>query len=212
MKIKKNDFVELEYTARVKNTGQIFDLTDEKLAKENNLHLHKHKFGAVIICVGQRDLLPGLDDVLVDKEPGKYRIELDARDAFGNRDGKLIKLVPLSVFKKQNIVPFAGMQVNVDELIGMVRSVSGGRAMVDFNHPLAGKAVVYDVNVLRIVEDDREKLRGFVMMHLNADAELKDGIAEIKAKLPEQLHKIFGEKIKELIPSVKEVKFEESAK
>ncbi len=211
MKIKKNDFIEVEYVARVKNTGQIFDLTDEKTAKENKLHSHKTEYGPIVICVGQRNLVPGLDDALIGKEPGDYKIELESKDAFGGRDAKLIKIIPVSVFKKKEIMPFAGMQVNIDDAIGTIRSVSGGRSIVDFNHPLAGKAVVYDIKVLRIIENDEEKLRGFAKLHLNSDASLKEGVADVKVKLPKQLHKPLEDKIKELIPSIKEVRFEESS-
>ncbi|MEK6881056.1 MAG: peptidylprolyl isomerase, partial [Nanoarchaeota archaeon] len=81
---------------------------------------------------------------------------------------------------------------------GTIRSVSGGRSIVDFNNPLAGKAVVYDIKILRIIEDDEEKLRGFAKLHLNFDASLKEGIADVKVKLPKQLHKLLEDKIKEL--------------
>ncbi len=210
MSIQINDFIEIEYVGRIKSTGKIFDLTDEKIAKENKIYNEKSTYGAIIICVGQRDVVPGFDDSLVGKTLGNYVIEVKAGMAFGDRNPKLISLIPAGKFKKEGITPFPGMPVSLDRnAIGVVRSVSGGRVVVDFNHPLAGKDVVYDVKIIRIISDDEEKLKGYAMLHFNAEAKLKDGIAEIKAKVPVQIRKVLSDKIKELIPSIKEVKFEQ---
>ena len=209
MKIKKNDFIELEYTARIKQTNQIFDLTDEKVAKENNIHNPKAKYGPVIICVEQHDLVPGLDHALIDKEPGSYTINLNPEEAFGLRDAKLIKLIPMNNFKKKEIYPYPGLQVNIDNMMGIVRSVSSGRVIVDFNHPLAGKAVIYDIKILRIIENDEEKLQGFSKLHFDADAELKEGLAYIKVPIPKALEKPILDKLKQLIPGIKELRFDE---
>ena len=48
----------------------------------------------------------------------------------------------MSAFKKENITTQPGLQITVDEAVGMVKTVSGGRVIVDFNHPLSGKDIV----------------------------------------------------------------------
>ncbi|MEK6835971.1 MAG: FKBP-type peptidyl-prolyl cis-trans isomerase, partial [Nanoarchaeota archaeon] len=143
MKTKIGDFIELDYVAKTKNDNKVFDLTNEEKAKEFNLYDEKRSYHAIKICLGYNDIIPGLDEALIDKEPGKYVIEIKAEKAFGNKDHSLIKLVPNSVFTKQNIKPFPGLMVNIDGFIGVIRSSSSGRVLVDFNHPLAGKDLVY---------------------------------------------------------------------
>ena len=64
MKLKKTDFVEIEYTASTDN--QVFDTTDEKLAKENDLE--GSSYGPITICIGEGLVLPGLDKALEGKE------------------------------------------------------------------------------------------------------------------------------------------------
>src|SRR3989344_3059715 len=153
MAIKKGDFIELDYTGKVAQTNEIFDLTDEKIAKENNVYDEKAHYGQVIVCVGENDLVKGLDNFIEGKEPGKYKVELKSDDAFGKRDNRLVKVFPTTtlrnMFQKQGyeIEPMPGMQVNIAGLVGLIKTVTGGRTLVDFNHPLAGKDLVYEIEI-----------------------------------------------------------------
>ena len=60
--IQKNDFIEIEYTGKTKDEGIIFDTTDEKLAKEQGFLQENAAYGPVIICVGQNQVISGLDN------------------------------------------------------------------------------------------------------------------------------------------------------
>jgi len=142
MAIKQKDFIEIDYTGKVKEDNVIFDTTDEKAAKENDIHNEEMTYGPVIICVGEKHVIKGLDDWIAGKEIGEYDVDLKPEDAFGKKDAKLLKLIPTNVFLKQQISPMPGLQVNMDGVVGTIRSVSGGRIFVDFNHPLDRKSVV----------------------------------------------------------------------
>ena len=145
--VSKKDFIEIEYTGKLKDENVVFDTTDETVAKENGLESHSG-YGSVIICVGEEQLLKGLDKNLEGKETGKeYDIELKPEDAFGNKNAKLIQLVPTSKFKQQNVQPMPGMQLNIDGVVGTIKTVSGGRTLVDFNHPLSGKVLTYKIKI-----------------------------------------------------------------
>jgi len=212
-KISKGDFVELEYTGRIKEGLIVFDTTNEKVAKENNIHSPQGTYGPVIVCLGQEQLLKGLEDELEGKEPGKdYTFELPPEKAFGKKNAKLIRMIPYSAFKKQGVEPQPGMQVNVDNMIGIIKTATGGRCLVDFNNPLAGRDVIYEVKVNKIVTDDKEKIKSFIKLSLNlkeAEVKVSDGKAEIKLEkeIPEEIQKIIKDKMLPLVPNVKEVKF-----
>jgi len=92
----------------------------------------------------------------------KKTIEVKPEDAFGARDPKAIQLIPMSEFKRQNVRPQVGMNITLEGHNGKIRSISGGRVTVDFNHELAGKTLVYDVEVKEIIEDDLEKVYGII--------------------------------------------------
>jgi FKBP-type peptidyl-prolyl cis-trans isomerase 2 len=209
--IKERDFVELDYTARLKDDNIIFDTTEEKTAKDNDIPNSGVPFGPVITCVGTGSLLKGLEDNLVGKEPGKsYTIELSPENAFGKKSAKLLKIVNTNIFRKSNIDPVPGLQINVDGMPGTIRSVTGGRTIVDFNHPLSGKNIIYDVKLIRIVSDDKEKIKAFVSVQFNlkpeaftvtidadkkATLEFKEGV-KLKnfdtAKMAESLKELVG--------------------
>ena len=202
MPIKANDFVEIEYTGRIKDGGLIFDTTNEETAKANNLP--KAKYGPVVVCIGQGQVIKGVEDNLIGKEPGQFNFELSAEQAFGKKNAKLIQMVPATKFREQKIQPVPGLHLNIDGNIATVIQVTGGRIMVDFNHPLAGKDVIYDVKVNKIVADKKEQLKALFAMLLNisdADISVENNKAKIalKQKLPEQIIPELQKKVKELV-------------
>jgi len=74
-KVSKKDFIEIEYTGKIKEDNTIFDTTDEDIAKENNLETHSG-YEPIIICVGEEQLLKGIDGNLEGNDIGKeYDIE-----------------------------------------------------------------------------------------------------------------------------------------
>ena len=211
--VKKKDFIEVEYTGRLKDGNIVFDTTYEAVAKEAGIHSKHMVYGPVVICLGEGQLIKGLEKELEGKELGKeYSIELSPENAFGKKDAKLIKMIPASAFRKQNISPEPGMQVNVDGLLGIVKTAAGGRCLVDFNHPLSGKDIVYKIKINKIIIDDKEKIKSYIALSLNfkdINVDVKEGIAEISSKkeIPKEIQKVMAEKLKELVPSVKEFKF-----
>ena len=210
--VSKKDFIEIEYTGKLKEENIVFDTTYEKVAKENNLDLHTG-YEPVVVCIGEEQLLKGLDKNLEGKEIGKeYNIDLQPEDAFGRKNAKLIQLIPLNKFKQQNIQPMPGMQLNIDGVVGTVKTVSGGRTMVDFNHPLSGKELVYQVKINKKVTDDKEKLQGYLKLSLGTkdfETEITNNDSKItlKKEIPKEAQETLSKKITELIPNIKKVEF-----
>ncbi|MDP2906571.1 MAG: peptidylprolyl isomerase [Nanoarchaeota archaeon] len=211
MKLKNGDFILLDYTGKIKDSKQVFDTTSEQTAKDSGVHQKGAKYKPAMVCVGEGDVLKGLDEDLVGKEVGKsYIVEISPEKGFGKKDAKLMKIVNTNMFLKNNINPVPGLQVNVDNLIGTIKTVSGGRTIIDFNHPLAGKNLVYEFNVLKIVVDDEEKIKGMLSSYLaidNPEVKIEAGVAKVDSEVPEMLQKQLEEKIKNLIPAIKKVDY-----
>ena len=211
--IKKHDFVEIEYTGRLKEDNTIFDTTQEKVARENDVYDEHANYEPSIICIGESNILKALDEQMIGKETGgEYSFELSAEQAFGRKDAKLLQLIPTSKFRQQNIQPAPGLRLNIDGMFGIVKTVSGGRCYVDFNHPLAGKDLVYDVKINRIVEDDKEKLNSLLKLHFHvkdADTTITDGTASIatKTKIPKEAQEEFKKIAFHTILSIKNIEF-----
>jgi len=215
--IKNGDFIEIEYIGSLED-GTIFDTTDEGVAKKNNLYNKNSEYGPAIICIGQRNIIKGIDDQLEGKQTRtEYDLKINPEDGFGKKNAKLIQLVSTSKFLKQNINPMPGLQVNIDNNFGIIKNVSGGRALVDFNHPLAGQNLIYKIRVRKLVHDDSEKLKALLSMQLGMpkkdfEITIADKKASVKTKkkieMPPELGKQFSKGISSLIPSVQEVEFQ----
>lgn len=214
-KIKKGDFVEVEFTGIIKDSNVIFDTTNEETAKKEGFFNPKHKYGAVTVCIGQNQLLKGLDSFLEGKEVGaEYEVLISPEDGFGKKDAKNMKLVPTRIFTKQQINPVPGLPVNIDGIYGVIITVTGGRTIVDFNHPLSGKELIYKCKANRIIKDSAEKLSSFIITELGIkkedfEASVREGKADIKLKssLPDEIRKIIERKISEIIPEIKSINF-----
>jgi len=213
--VKNGDFVEIDYIGSLKDGDVVFDTTIEDIAKKEGINDPKVTYGPISICLGQGQILQGLDAALEGLEVGKeHTLNLPPEAAFGRKDGKLMKLVPTSVFKKQGINPQTGLQVNIDGAIGTIRTVTGGRTVVDFNHPFAGKEVMYKVTIKRKLTDVNEKVMALVELALNQKKdsikiEVKEGKAKITLQkdFPEELFNILKERITSLLEEVKDVEF-----
>ncbi|ASJ09123.1 peptidylprolyl isomerase [Thermococcus siculi] len=178
MKVQKGDVIRLHYTGKVKETGEIFDTTHEDVAKAAGIYNEKGIYGPVPIAVGAGHVLNGLDEQLEGLEVGeKYEIIVPPEKGFGKRDPKLIKTFTLGQFRRQGIYPFPGMPIEIEtesgrKLKGRVLTVSGGRVRVDFNHPYAGKHLVYEVEVIEKIEDPIEKVKALIELRMpNVDKE-----------------------------------------
>lgn len=216
MKTKQNDFIEIDYIGTIKETGEIFDLTIEKEAKDLKVYNPKGEYKPLILCLGKEDVVKGFDEQLIGKETNKqYTIEVPQEKAFGKKNPKLMRIVSTNIFRKQKINPVPGLQVNLGNMIGTIRTVTGGRTIIDLNHPLAGKTLVYKVKINRIIKDDKEKLEGFLKLHLNLKEiklSLKEGKAEIDKEIPEEFSKQLEKEIKTRIPTIKHIKFKTTTK
>ena len=207
---KKGDFIELDYTGKLED-GTVFDTTIEGIAKANDLEKEGHSYKPLVVCVGKGHLLKGLDKHIDGKEVGKtYNVKLSPEDSFGKKSAELIQLISTSKFRKEKMQPAPGLQVNIDGVIGVVKTVTGGRTLVDFNHPLAGRNLDYEFTIRRILIDDNEKLNAMISLFgLDASALVENETARISSaqEIPEEFRKKFSEDVKEAIPSIKNIEF-----
>jgi len=170
--MKDGDFVYIDYVGRVKDSGEIFDITNERIAKKEGIYKENFKYGYVPIVVGADFVLPGLNDALREMRVGETKnIEVKPERAFGERNAEYVKLIPEARFKEQDIDVEVGQVVTINNLRGRVLSIDGGRVKVDFNHPLAGKTLLYDLTVVSKIEEATEKVQALIYYFVGIDKE-----------------------------------------
>jgi len=165
--IKNGDFVHIDYTLKVKETGETVGTTDEKVAKENKLYRGEEHYEPYFVIVGEGWVPKGLDEALTTLDVGKSStIELPPEKAYGSRDPKKVRLVPLRKFTADGVSPVPGLQLNIDGKPAQIRAVGAGRVQVDYNHPFAGRTLIYSVTVQKIIEVDEDKIRSLLHKRL----------------------------------------------
>jgi len=212
MAIGKGDFVEVEYTGKLKDGGVVFDTTSEETAKKHGIHDKSAEYRPVIICVGQGHIVRGLDKEIEGRETDKkFTADIKPEDGFGKKNPKLLQLMSTGKFREQEITPVPGLHVNVDGLIGTVRTVTGGRIIIDFNHPLAGKELVYEACIKRKVTDTKEKVDSLIdLLRLkDFEVEIKEKTALLKTRhdIPKAVQERTGNEIKKLVTEIERVEF-----
>ena len=158
--INQKDMIEIDLIIKDNNSKDILDTTLEKIAKDNDIFNTKVDYKPLKVIYGKGELLKAVEENIKDLELEKTKtFSLKKEFAFGERDPKLIQLLPLTDFKKENINPVPGMYINTGEHQAKILNVSSGRVQVDYNHDFAGRDLEYTITLKKIVVDDKEKIR-----------------------------------------------------
>ena len=158
--INQKDMIEIDLVIKDNTSKDVLDTTLQEVAKENNIFNSKIEYKPLKVIYGKGELLKAVEENIKDLEINKTKtFSLKKEFAFGERDPKLIQLLPLADFKKENINPVPGMYINTGEHQAKILNVSGGRVQVDYNHDFAGRDLEYTVTLKKIVTDDKEKVK-----------------------------------------------------
>ena len=189
MSIENGDFVRVNFTGKIIETDEVFDTTYEEIAQEADIYVENKEYVPIPIVVGGNHLLPKIEEAIIGLDAGDSKtVEVSSDDAFGPRNPKAIQLISMKEFKKQGMTPYPGMRISAEGGEGKILTVNGGRVKVDFNHPLAGKDLVYEVQVTEIIDDDKEKIKSMIQLHYSnstfdldkTEIDIEDGIVNIK--------------------------------
>ena len=169
MPFEKGDFVLIDYVAKVKETGEVFDTTVEDVAKKEKLFKEGEIYEPKLVAVGEGWVLKALDENLLTLELNKATpVEVPPDKAFGNRDPAKVRLVPLRRLIAKGITPQLGMRIEFEGKIAIIRTMGAGRVQLDFNPPLAGKTLIYDVTVQKKLETQEEKINALIHRRIPA--------------------------------------------
>lgn len=226
MALEKGDFILLDYTAKVKETGEVFDTTIEETAKKERLYKEGEIYEPKLVVVGEGWVLKALDEGLTTMELGKATsVEVPPDKAFGERDPEKVRRVPLRHLTAKGITPALGMRVEYNDKAATVRAVGAGRVLLDFNLPLAGKTLNYEMTVQKKLETIYEKISALTHRRILAVEENKFK-STIRAKaisieMPEEAFYLEGIQvakrgiatdIQKFFPKITTVKFTETFK
>jgi peptidylprolyl isomerase len=152
----------------------------------------------------------------------KLNVEVKPDKGFGERDPNKVRMIPQRKLGDKADEVGVGDVIEVDDRTGIVRYVGSGRIQVDFNHRFAGRTLMYDVNVMKKLESDNEKVSALVRRRTGLeDNKVKVNLAapNLEIELPEEaflaeglqiIKRAVANDVFKFVPSVKAVKFVES--
>lgn len=160
--IIKDDFVLVELTGRIKRSNRLIDVTDEEIARKEGVYDEKETYLPRLVIVGKGWVIQGVDKALEEMVVGVSKtVEIPPNEAFGIKEAKNIRTYSIREVQKhvqKGQKPRPGTQLVIEGRRGIILRISQGRVRVDFNHPLAGEAITYDVKVVKKLIDANEKI------------------------------------------------------
>jgi len=183
--LQEGNFVRLAYTARTVDDGTLVDTTDEEVAEEEGV-AEQGTFEPRVIVLGEEMIFGDVEDDIVGREVGDTG-SVVVEQPFDEYDEEEVRTVSADKIPEDDRYP--GAQVQIDQEQGRLETIIGGRARVDFNHPLAGEDVEYEYEILDEVEDTLEQAEGLLDMYLDVDLEMgleTDEVEEEQLVEPEE--------------------------
>lgn len=225
MPLEKGSLVLVDYTAKVKDTNEVFETTREEEAKKTDLYDPTRKYEPRLVSVGEAWVLKGLDEALAKSAVGdKMNVEVTPDKGFGERDPNKVRMIPQRKLGEKADEVRVGDVVELDDRTGIIRYIGSGRLQVDFNHRLAGKTLVYDVNVVKKLDTDNDRVTALIKRRIPIeDSKVKFNLSgsTLEMELPEETYLAEGLQIIKravandvfkFVPAVKDIKFVESYK
>ena len=156
MKVENNKMVSVDYKLTV--DGKIADQSQPGQPLE--------------FISGMGMLLPKFEEAIMGKEPGEsVSFTLEAKDGYGEVIAEAIVELPKTVFmmdgKVAEDILFVGSQIPMatadgQHMMGLVKEVKEETVMMDFNHPMAGKTLNFEVTVVDVRDTQPEDLAKFM--------------------------------------------------
>jgi len=221
----KGSLILIDYVAKVKDTEEIFDTTIEEDAKKHSIHESDVKYQPKLVSIGEVSypVLKGLDEALTKTSVGeKLTVEVTPDKGFGERDSTKVRMIPIRKLGEDAEKISVGDTIEIDNKRGIIRFIGSGRVQIDYNHRYAGKTIIYDVNVIKSLDSENDKIDGILKNRLpveNSKIEFTIKEKEVNIKIPEEIFRADGIQIMKhfiqvdifkFVPSLEKVNFIET--
>lgn len=137
---KTGDTVHIHYTGRLED-GTVFDSSQDR--------------EPLSFTLGEGRVIPGFEQAVTGMEPGESKIaEIPSSEAYGPRRPEMEMNVPRSQLP-DGLDPQVGQQLQMQTAEGQafpvrVTSTSADAVQIDANHPLAGKDLTFDIQLVKV--------------------------------------------------------------
>ncbi|MBI4406605.1 peptidylprolyl isomerase [Candidatus Micrarchaeota archaeon] len=147
---QQGDAVKVDYVGSLEN-GEVFDTSLQEAAQNAGLPA-RPSYEPLAFTVGGGQMIPGFEQGVMGMRVGEEKtITIPPQEAYGQSDPSLIVEVPLENIASQGVEIRPGDVIEGEQAAGRVLELRNSTALVDFNHQLAGKTLVFRI-ILRDIQ------------------------------------------------------------
>ncbi len=221
--MNEGSITRINYVEKIATTGKITKTTIEQVARDAGIFDEDNpsKYRPFVTVVGSGKPTPGVDEALKNMDVGEEKeFGVPPENAYGNRNPKLMDHVTQNVLRQKGINPVRGLPVRTNRGIAIIRSISGGRIRLDYNHPLAGREMHYLVEVLGEATDPETRIRWLIDRRLRRmdpdshiinisekEAEIELNTGELSEQATEAIRSLIRNDIEEHVPEIEKISF-----
>jgi len=149
MQVAKDVVVSMHYTLHADDDSRI------ESSRDGGEPVH--------VLIGHGGIIPGLENSLIGREAGdQLSVDVEPQDAYGERQEGNIQRVPKKYFKdasrlRQGVTAVLSMKDGGQRTV-TVRKIGSSVVDVDLNHPLAGRKLRFDVEIIAVREATAEEI------------------------------------------------------
>jgi len=192
--IKDGDFVLINYVISVKSGDRevVGDTNKEDVAKSAGIYDANRRYEPYLVVLGRSQVIKAIDEQLREMDVGQKREFVASPDkAYGPYRDDLVIRLPIKQLNRYGIPPVVGRRVEVGGRVGVIRSVTERFAYIDFNHPLAGKDLKVELEVVGKLETLEDKVKYLVTRYMPISRDLvtvsQSDAGKIELQLPQEI-------------------------
>ena len=218
--VGKDSLIYVDYSATTKDDGVVFDTTMREVAMDSQIFRENDRYEPMLVAIGWNWLLAALEEELVGMKIGESKtVEIPPEKGAGIRDPAKVKMIPKAKLAKHGQRPVKGESITFGKERGVITTVLGRQVRVDFNSPLAGRILEFDVTVREIVSTPEDKVKAVVKRRMPGvpDDDFKFSIARkiVTIEMPKETRYVQDVQYAEIgiaadalkvVPNAKEVK------
>ena len=153
--VKEGDQVLVDYTGRL-DDGTVFDTSVKDVAIENGVYNPSRDYQPLGFTVGAGQMIKGFDAGVVGMAVGEEKtLTIPPEDAYGVHREEMVQTVPVEELRAAGITPVIGEKLTTSlGQVGIITNLTNTSVMIDFNHRLSGKTLIFDVKLVSIGSED----------------------------------------------------------